>query len=357
MSSENEESYDWDLFISHASEDKDEIVRPLATALKNAGFKVWYDEFTLTIGDSLRESIDRGLASSRYGLVILSKNFFRKKWSKTELNGLAAREREGKKVILPVWHKIDRDYVLQFSPTLADRLAVSTENGIAKVVEEVLRVVEPSQKRKAKQAMEESTSGRLDHVIEFLRSKDLESIVKTIKETSFEELKQTLLDVLDAIAFFDLQAEEVNLNIFNFVYKSVLERNKEEGSDLFETLLIWYFQTATPASKEAMLEIFSSLTRLSQFKEVVRRKNLASRFVAEFGISRSYDVAGTNTKILKNIEFLLSEADYRKIVEFALSNEQIWGSWKAKDYLLKILTACEGTVDEAKLEMLRNKLV
>ena len=51
---------EYDLFISHASEDKDDFVRPLANALKSLGVKVWYDEFTLKIGDSLRGSIDRG---------------------------------------------------------------------------------------------------------------------------------------------------------------------------------------------------------------------------------------------------------------------------------------------------------
>lgn len=135
---------EWDLFICHASEDKEEIVRPLVEALIKEGFQVWYDEFTLTLGDSLRRSIDKGLAQSKYGLVVLSPNFFAKNWPQTELDGLAARERDGEKVVLPVWHKVNREYVTNFSPTLADRFAVSTKEGINKVVEEVLRVVKPS---------------------------------------------------------------------------------------------------------------------------------------------------------------------------------------------------------------------
>lgn len=95
-----EDRKEWDLFISHASEDKGEIVRPLVDALVSAGYRVWYDEFTLTIGDSLRRSIDKGLAQSKYGLVILSPNFFAKNWPQTELDGLAARERNGNKVVL-----------------------------------------------------------------------------------------------------------------------------------------------------------------------------------------------------------------------------------------------------------------
>src|SRR5450432_638909 len=96
----------WDVFISHASEDKDAVAKPLAAALKAAGLRVWYDEFSLKLGDSLRISIDRGLSGSRYGIVILSRTFFDKHWPAQELNGLATREINGEKVILPIWHKV-----------------------------------------------------------------------------------------------------------------------------------------------------------------------------------------------------------------------------------------------------------
>jgi hypothetical protein len=68
-------SKEHDVFISHASEDKNDLVRPLADALQNKGLSVWYDEFTLRIGDSLRQKIDQGLSRSRVGLVVLSPSF------------------------------------------------------------------------------------------------------------------------------------------------------------------------------------------------------------------------------------------------------------------------------------------
>ena len=199
-----ENDKEWDLFICHASEDKEEVVRPLVDALIAAGFAVWYDEFTLTIGDSLRRSIEKGLPQSRYGIAILSKNFFKKNWPQTELDGLAAKERDGKKVILPVWHKVNREYVLKFSPTLADRLAVSTENGIGKVVQEVLRAVEPSKKAQPKKPKGRSAMGRLDYVINFFKSKSKKLLISTVRGMVFIDLKQMFLDFLDGIAFFDL---------------------------------------------------------------------------------------------------------------------------------------------------------
>jgi len=133
----------YDAFIAHASEDKAGFVRPLANALGKMGFQVWYDEFELRVGDSLRQSIDKGLINSRFGIVVLSPAFFAKNWPKYELNGLTARELEGHKVILPVWHNITRNDVLQFSPSLADKVAVVSRGRTSKAVaRELAKVLE-----------------------------------------------------------------------------------------------------------------------------------------------------------------------------------------------------------------------
>jgi TIR domain len=109
-----------DCFISHASEDKDAVARPLAEGLQAAGYDVWFDEYDLEPGDSLREKIDQGLANSRFGIVVLSRKFFEKNWTKAELDGLMARQTIGsERVILPVWHEIDAAYLDSVSPMLA----------------------------------------------------------------------------------------------------------------------------------------------------------------------------------------------------------------------------------------------
>jgi TIR domain len=118
----------YDAFISHASDDKDTLVRPLAAALAQQGFRVWYDEFELKVGDSLRQRIDHGLASSTYGIVVLSHAFFAKNWPRYELDGLTSRQMVGEKVILPIWHNVTKDEIMHYSPTLADRLALSSSD-------------------------------------------------------------------------------------------------------------------------------------------------------------------------------------------------------------------------------------
>lgn len=135
-----------DAFISHASEDKDEFVRPLAEKLIAAGLSIWYDEFELTVGDSLRKSIDRGLANSRFGIVVLSPSFFAKNWTEYELNGLVTREMaDGSKVILPLWHHVSKDDVRKYSPSLADKVALNTAvSTLDEIVEQLTKAIRKS---------------------------------------------------------------------------------------------------------------------------------------------------------------------------------------------------------------------
>lgn len=133
-----------DAFISHASEDKESFVRPLAEGLRAKGWDIWYDEFTLSVGDSLRRSIDAGLSASRYGIVIFSKHFFGKNWSQYELDGLVAKEIYGRKVILPIWHMVSKDQIMEYSPSMADKVALNSSLlSIEEIVDELSKVLVP----------------------------------------------------------------------------------------------------------------------------------------------------------------------------------------------------------------------
>ena len=139
---ERDEQREYDVFISHASEDKDEIVRPLAVKLQSMGLKVWYDEFELKIGDSLRRKIDKGLANSRFGIVVLSTAFISKGWTNYELDGIVTKVISGQQVILPIWHNITKQQVIDYSPSLADKLARNTAiNTIEEIADEIYEVV------------------------------------------------------------------------------------------------------------------------------------------------------------------------------------------------------------------------
>lgn len=134
---------EYDFFISHAWEDKEAVAKPLADALIAKGAKVWLDKYEMTVGDSLRQSIDDGLVHSRYGIVILSETYFKKFWTGKELNGLFAKQEDGQKVILPVWHNISKDKVKEYSPILADMVALKTADFTTdELAEEFIKLVQ-----------------------------------------------------------------------------------------------------------------------------------------------------------------------------------------------------------------------
>lgn len=133
---------EYDVFISHATEDKDEIVRPLAKALLEKGVKVWYDEFEMRIGDSLRRKIDKGLANSRFGVVVISKDFIKKGWTNYELDGIITKAVSGEQILLPIWHNITKKEVIDFSPSLADKLARNTAiNTVDEIAAEISELI------------------------------------------------------------------------------------------------------------------------------------------------------------------------------------------------------------------------
>ncbi|GEM_PF-2943848 len=126
----------FDVFICHANEDK-EFVDQLAKTLKSEDVAVWYDSFQIGWGDDLRPTIDEGLKNSRYGIVVFSAAFLKKKkWTEYELNGLFSKEKSGKKIILPIWHNITRDDISEYSQSFADRIAKSS-NDISSIVAEL----------------------------------------------------------------------------------------------------------------------------------------------------------------------------------------------------------------------------
>lgn len=118
-----------DVFISHASEDKEEVARPLARALESRGVSVWIDELSIAWGEPIRRAIDDGIANCAFGVVIVSPSFMRKQWTQAELDGLFGRQMGspgGHGFILPLWHRVTADDVQRELPMIAGLKALNT---------------------------------------------------------------------------------------------------------------------------------------------------------------------------------------------------------------------------------------
>ena len=150
-----------DVFICHASADKSSFVRPLAEALRRLGIAVWYDEFSLDVGDSVSEQIDKGIAAARFGIVVISRAFIGRPWPEHELRGLVSRDVEQDLRILPIWHGVSKRQVSEWSPSLSDKFAIDTQRDDAQEAAiKILRNVRPDLHRKHPRAeLERLASG------------------------------------------------------------------------------------------------------------------------------------------------------------------------------------------------------
>jgi len=138
---EQEKKALYDVFISHASEDKAPFVNHLVEVLQDAGISVWYDAISMEWGKSLREQIDNGIKRSRYSILVLSKNFFSKKWTNRELDGILAKEEITGSVPLPIWYDITYEEVYEFSPTLSGLYSLSTDKYSAEDICKSLKLI------------------------------------------------------------------------------------------------------------------------------------------------------------------------------------------------------------------------
>jgi hypothetical protein len=131
----------WDAFVCHASEDKQRYVLPLALGLRERGFRIWLDDWCLDLGSRLTQSIENGLSQSRFGVVMLSQAFFKKKWPRQELSTLMDKESADARVILPVWCDVSLQEIRANAPLLADRVAAKYEEGLATIIDRIVRVL------------------------------------------------------------------------------------------------------------------------------------------------------------------------------------------------------------------------
>ena len=134
-------------FICHDSRDKNELVRELAHEMRKLMCPVWYDEFSLEVGDSLRGSIENGLKETRKCVLVLSPHFLSNEgWTKAEFDSVFTREiLEKTNVILPVWHNVGVGEVYEYSPRLADKVGLPSSLGIKKLAKRLCSKIKRAQ--------------------------------------------------------------------------------------------------------------------------------------------------------------------------------------------------------------------
>ena len=125
---DEQDDVQYDVFVSHAWEDKESFVEEFVQELQKLNLRVWYDKKQIKWGDSMRAKIDEGLRKSKFGVAVLSPDYIKegKYWTKAELDGLFQLESVNGKMLLPVWHNLTKKEVMAYSPIIAGKLAMNT---------------------------------------------------------------------------------------------------------------------------------------------------------------------------------------------------------------------------------------
>ncbi len=232
---QNNMEKEWDVFISHASEDKESIVRELAKILEALTLKVWYDESTLKVGDSLTKSIDEGLIKSKFGIVIISENFLKKQWTDYEYRSLITKEVNGKKVILPLWHNISWTQVKEYSLFLADKVALdSTKLPLNVIALKFLEVINPTVYK---------------HIVRVLQYKEMlkNAKTKTVKRSELKVQTEPLSklsknQILRVKAIFHGIGKHFNSSVDEAVSKFEMDMMPEREICCFEIMNACYLE-------------------------------------------------------------------------------------------------------------------
>ena len=254
------------IFISHASEDKKDFVRPLAEKLDSMeSYDVWYDEYELTWGDSLLKKINEGLSTCDFAIVVFSKHFFKKDWPQDELDGLFTLEKIKGKLILPIWKDIDFKEVAEKSPILAQRKAIKASDGIRKIISELNSVVE--------------ASNRTREIID--------------EDSYLEDLSTSLL-----------KSKEISLNKQKLQTHTFVKPIRDEGETIVEKF--------SEKMEAILLKIFPDATNKQQSEKIPNRAAFSVDFIINQGglkISCRFQNRIANTANEATITCQLSQID------------------------------------------------
>ena len=127
----------YDLFLCHAWDDRKGIAKELYEKLTDKGVNAWFSEKDLKLGTNMLREIDKGLAKSRAGIVLVTPNFFERIKGEgvadKELSALLAKDQ-----LLPVVHNTTYDALRDVSPLLGSRSGLDTnEDSMEEIVDKI----------------------------------------------------------------------------------------------------------------------------------------------------------------------------------------------------------------------------
>jgi len=337
------------IFIAHSSRDN-KISKKIAEALKEEGFAVWYDEWEIKVGDSISQRIGSGLQQGDFLVIILSKNSIQSQWVQRELSAALALEGKKSMFILPV--RIDG---CEIPVLLQDRKYADFRKGFSQGLDELLDAINtPGPIAQYGVPIVPSREPSVQELVDSFGTQSKDGLAAEIFTLSVKEKKQTIIEIMDRLSMADIHDVSGIAYLFDAL-DMCLQENRRASLTLFQIFFREFAFRSLPFCKEKLLPIVAKYVQFNVIQHWIRGQNLIDWFVSEFERSPTFVSGALNSEIVANLSPVLSKSHIDRIVEGALTNNQIYQSWQAPSHLRRLFLSCIQLLTDKQREELKKK--
>jgi hypothetical protein len=337
------------IFIAHSSRDNG-ISKKIAEALKGEGFGVWYDEWKIKVGDSISQKISSGLQQGDFLVIILSKNSIQSQWVQKELAAALALEGKKSMFILPV--QIDG---CEIPVLLQDRKYADFGKGFSQGLDELLDAINaPGPISQYGLPIVPSREPSVQELVDSLGTLSGDGLDAKISSLSIEKKKETIIEIMDRLSMADIH--EVSGLAYLFSALDIcLQENRRPSLTLFQVFFREFAFRSLPFCKEKLVPIVAKYVQFNSIRDWICGQNLTDWFVSEFERSPTFVSGALNSEIVANLGPVLSRNHIDRIVEAALTNNQIYQSWQAPSHLRRLFSSCIQLLTDKQRQGLKKK--
>jgi len=340
------------IFVAHSSKDN-RISKKIAEALKAERFAVWYDEWEIKVGDSISQRISSGLQQGDFLIIILSKDSVQSQWVQRELSAALTLEAKKSMFILPV--RIDD---CEIPVLLQDRKYADFRKGFNLGLDELLDTINtPGPIAQYGIPTFPSREPSVQGLVDSFGTLSRDGLAARVSTLSLEEKKETIIEIMDRLSMADIYEVSKMAYLFDAL-DACLQENRRPSLTLFQVFFREFAFRSLTFCKDKLLVIVAEYVQFNAIQNWIRDQNLTEWFVSEFERSSTYVSGALNSEIVANLSPVLSKSHIDRIVEGALTNNQIYESWQAPPHLRRLfLSSIQLLTDKQRHDLKRKSLI
>jgi len=343
------------IFVAHSSKDSG-VSKRITESLKQRGLEVWYDEWEIKVGDSITQKISDGLEQGDFLVVVLSRNSVVSRWVQKELS---AALQMGMFVLpvringckIPVFLRDIRyaDFRKGFRQGLDELLdAIVTP---IPALESFIPMAPPRERLRRPQIESSPDIRKLVDSFPTITEDEMRSKISRLK---LEDKKKVIVEIMDKLSIAEYP-ELPDLGYLFTALDTAIRENRRPSGTLFEVLVRELASRSLPFCKDLLLRKVAKYVELNDIREIVQDQGLTEWFVYEFENSMTFAIGAINSEIVARLQPILTRNHFGRIVEAALTNNQIYESWGVRDHLRRLFALCDKWLTDEQRAKLKTR--